>query len=83
MPIEISPTGMVITGDGIPYFRMAALLSGLRFEIRTGMKLSRGPKCSTRIRREFGLKGSPQKLYEQFEKLVNEASAKVERKEVP
>jgi hypothetical protein len=81
MPIKLTPGGTMITGDGIPFFRMAALLTGLRFEIKTGMRIHRGPKCSTIIRRDYGLKGSPAKLLEQFEELVADASSKIERKD--
>ena len=41
------------------------LLNGLNFEIATGMKMSRGPKCSTMMRKRIGLKGNPEKLLQQ------------------
>lgn len=43
--------------------RLTMLLHGCKFEIETGMKMTRGPKCSTRIKKEFGLKGNPRAVY--------------------
>lgn len=84
MPIEIRKgVATTITGTGIPYFRMAMILSGMQFELKTGMKLTgKAPSCFTIARREFGLKGNKEKLIEQFAKLVDEASRFVERIEV-
>lgn len=52
--------------------RLFMLLSGLKLEIKIpGMRLTRkAPKCSTILRREFGLSGKPQKLYDQFLQLL-------------
>lgn len=50
---------------------MKILLSGLRLEMNTGMKLSRGRTCYSIIKSEYGLKGNKKKVYEQFEKIVN------------
>jgi len=58
----------VIIGDQILAFRICMLRSGLRFEIKTGMRMSnKTPKCSTIVRREFGFKGTPARLLEQLE----------------
>ena len=58
----------VITGDQIPMFRLCVLRSGLRFEVKTGMRMSnKTPKCSTIVRKEFGFKGTPVKLLAQLE----------------
>ena len=63
----------VITGDDIPAFRLCVLRAGLRFEIRTGMRVSnKTPKCSTIVRREFGFKGNPARLLAQLEQWMNE-----------
>jgi hypothetical protein len=52
--------------------RLIMIRLGLRFEIRSpGMRLtSKAPKCTTILRREFGLKGNPLKLLSQFEDLL-------------
>lgn len=40
---------------------------GLRMEIKFGMKLTgKAPKCSTILRQEFGMKGTPVSLYIQW-----------------
>ena len=59
----------VITGDQIPAFRLCVIRSGLRLEIKCpGMRISnRSPKMSTIVRREFGFKGTPEKLLAQLE----------------
>ena len=63
----------VITGDDIPAFRLCVLRAGLRFEIRTGMRVSnKTPKCSTIVRKEFGFKGNPARLLAQLEQWMNE-----------
>jgi hypothetical protein len=46
--------------------RLLMLLKGMKFEIETGMKLTRGPKCSSRVKKEFNLKGNAEKVYYQF-----------------
>jgi len=55
------PTGML---------RLGMLLKGMKFEIETGMKLTRGPKCSSRVKKEFGLKGNAENVYYQFLQLL-------------
>ena len=51
--------------------RLLTVRMGARYEIKSpGMRLTRGPKCSTMLRKEFGLKGNPLKLLAQFEALL-------------
>jgi hypothetical protein len=52
--------------------RLRMILSGLKFEIKyPGMRLTaKAPKCSTILRKEFGLSGKPDKLLAQFEALL-------------
>jgi len=52
--------------------RLLFIRSGLCMEIRSpGMRLTaKAPKCSTILRREFGLKGKPVKLLAQFETIL-------------
>jgi len=52
----------------------------MKTELKTGMKLTRGPSCFTRVKQEYGLKGNKQKLIEQFEKLVAEENQRMEYK---
>lgn len=56
--------------------RLKMLKRGLEFEIKfPGMRLTgKAPKCSTILRREFGLSGRPPKLLAQFEQLLEEVA---------
>lgn len=47
--------------------RLVMLRSGLQHEARSSLRLTRGPKCTTRCRRELGLSGKPEKLLYQLE----------------
>lgn len=60
-----------IAGGGPTCLRLGMIRRGLAFEIDTGMRLTnKAPKCSTILRKEFGLSGRPPKLLEQFETLL-------------
>lgn len=59
-------------------FRLATIVQGMKFEMKTGMKLtSRAPSCFTIARREFGLKGNKDKLLAQMETILAEAKREV------
>lgn len=62
---------MVITGQQIDAFRAKVLLRGLKVEMK-GIRLTRGKSCYSIIKSEYGLKGSKQKVYDQFEKLLKD-----------
>ena len=65
--------------------RMRMLLTGLETEVKfPGMRMTRkADKCSTIIRREFGLVGRPPKLLEQFREVFARADAeRTRRREV-
>lgn len=57
--------------EQIEAFRLRTLLRGLKLEI-IGMKMSRGRSCYSIIKEDFDLKGSKQKVYEQFKELLEE-----------
>ena len=81
MTIKVTKDGTPYAFDGpqaVDFFRMNTLLSGMRFELKTGMKLTRGPSCFTLVKKEYGLKGNKQKLIEQFEKLLAEENLKMD-----
>lgn len=60
---------MVITKpDDIATFRLLALRSGLKLEIR-GLRRS-GRSCYAIIKKEFGLKGTKQEVLEQFDEML-------------
>jgi len=53
--------------NDIDRYRLKVLLKGLKLEI-LGMK-KRGSSCYSIIKKEFGLKGNKQKVYDQLLKL--------------
>ena len=78
--IEHSSAGTMFSGpSAVNIFRMEMILRGLKFEQKfPGARLTRkAPKCSTIVRREYGLKGNHAKLIAQFEPLVVAARAQV------
>jgi hypothetical protein len=81
MSIRVTKDGTPQVFDGpeaVNFFRMNVLLQGMKTELKTGMRLTRGHSCFTRVKQEYGLKGNKQKLIEQFEKLVAEENQKME-----
>jgi len=58
----------VLTGEAIDHYRALALLSALKLEV-IGMK-RRGASAYSIIKAEYNLKGSKQKVYEQFRTLL-------------
>ena len=59
-----------ITGSNlIDAFRARVLLRGLKLEM-LGMT-RRGQSCYAIIKQEYGLKGSKQKVYEEFKKMLD------------
>lgn len=83
MTIHVAKDGTPTLFDGpkaVNFFRMTTLLQGMKFELKTGMRMTRGPSCFTRVKQEYGLKGNKQKLIDQFEKLVAEENQKMEYK---
>lgn len=57
------------TPTQIEAFRFKTLLRGLKLEL-VGMKMSRGRSCYSIVKDEFRLKGSKQKVYDQFKQLI-------------
>lgn len=64
------------TPEKIQMARYLTMRSGLKLEIQ-GLRLSRGVNCYKMIKDTFGLKGSKQKVLEQFEQLLTEAGVKL------
>ena len=58
--------------EQIQMAKYLTMRSGLKLEIK-GMRLSRGISCYKMIKDTFGLKGSKQKVLEQFEQLLTES----------
>jgi len=57
------------TPEQIDAFRARVLLRGLRLET-LGMT-KRGASCYSIIKQEYGLKGSKQKVYDEFKKMLD------------
>ena len=69
MPITQNPGGgITATGrDGVMAYRYATLIVGLKSEIR-GMRLTaKGSTCYSILKREYGFKGSREKVLQQAE----------------
>jgi len=62
------------TPEQIEAFRQRSLLRGLKLETM-GLRLSRGRSCYALVKEEFGLKGSKEKVYNQFKKLLEGGTA--------
>lgn len=83
----MSESKIIISEHGISYlgrpavdlFRLNMILNGLKMEAKfPGARLTgKAPKCSTIVRREFGLRGNHEKLIAQFEPLVERAALAV------
>lgn len=67
----------MLTGDAIPYFRMAMQLVALRFKVETGRNAPgvRGSIVAA-VKREYGLKGTAAQVLAAFEPMVQERRAK-------
>lgn len=64
------------TPEQIQMARYLTMRSGLKLEIQ-GLRLTRGVSCYKMIKDNFGLKGSKQKVLDQFEDLLREAGVEV------
>lgn len=74
--IEVHETGgMSMTGEGIELYRLLTIKRGLKFE-RMGMRLTRGPKMTTILRKQYGLKGNRDKLEAQLDAMIEACQAR-------
>ena len=60
----------VIEGDDVIMFAIIALESALRLEVK-GMKVSSGRSAYSIVKDRYQLKGSKQRVLEQFNQIVN------------
>ena len=63
---------MLDTPEQIEMVRYLTMWSGLKLEVK-GMRLTRGVSCYKMIKDTFGLKGSKQKVLDQFEAILEDA----------
>ncbi len=53
--------------DAVNLYRLYSIYSGMEFEMRTGMRLTRkAPSCFALVKREHGLKGNRYRVYTAF-----------------
>lgn len=65
-------SGIIITGkENIANVRLITLRSALKLEL-LGIKARRGFSAYKTIKEEFNLKGNKQKVFDQFNKIVQE-----------
>ena len=62
---------LVVTGvKDIARYRMCVLLNALKLEV-LGMKVTRGSTAYAVIKKEYGLRGSKQKVFDQFKAMIH------------
>ncbi len=76
MTVETFDGGFVVTEGSIELFRQRTLLRALMLEVK-GMKISRGASAYSIIKKEYDLKGSKQKVLEQFQQLISERAESI------
>jgi len=64
------------TPEQIQMARYLTLRSGLKLELK-GLRMTRGVSCYKIIKDTFGLKGSKQKVLDQFEDLLRNAGVEL------
>lgn len=69
---------MLDTPEQIQMARYLTMRSGLKLEIQ-GIRLTRGVSCYKMIKDTFGLKGSKQKVLDQFEAMLEDAGIDLKR----
>ena len=63
---------MLLTGEQINVYRLLTIRQGLRLEAK-GMRLTnKAPSCLSIVKREFGFKGSREKVTAQYEAMLRE-----------
>jgi hypothetical protein len=65
--------GFMLQGeDQMMAARLLTMRAGLQLELK-GLRMSRGVSCYALVKQETGLKGSKQKVYDQFEVMLKQA----------
>jgi len=71
MPIEQGAGGVVITGESINHYKFLILIQGLKVEMKGMRMTSKGRTCYSILRREYGFKGSRQRVLEQAQEAMD------------
>lgn len=69
---------MLDTPEQIQMAKYLTMWSGLKLEVQ-GMRLTRGVSCYKMIKDTFGLKGSKQKVLDQFETMLEDAGVDLKK----
>ena len=78
MPIEQSAGGVTITGESINHYKFLILIQGLKTEMK-GMRMSsKGRTCYSILRREYGFKGSREKVLVQAQEAMEKIKKEYE-----
>jgi hypothetical protein len=64
--------GFMLQGEDQMGARLLTMRAGLQLELK-GLRMSRGVSCYALVKQETGLKGSKQKVYDQFEVMLKQA----------
>jgi hypothetical protein len=66
--------GYMVEGEkNVKLYRLFLFKHGMEAEAKfPGMRLTRGPSCYTRVKREFGLTGGKLKVYKAFCAMIEE-----------
>ena len=80
---NIDGGGVIVTGAASTNLvRLMALVSALRFEVRTGMRMTRGVSPAQVLKTELGITGSKARILEQAEQLLAAVRANAGAQEV-
>jgi len=68
MPITTLESGALVASGthGVAIYRLLSMKSAMSLKLKCGMEMTRSVRIFPLVKREFGLKGSNQKVYDQF-----------------
>ena len=71
---------MIMEGtDAVEVYRIATIITGMKLEMNTGMRLTRkAPSCFTIARKQYGMKGNKESLLRQMQERLQAQKAMVE-----
>ena len=78
MPIEQGAGGVVITGESIDHYKFLILIQGLKVEMKGMRMTSKGRTCYSILRREYGFKGSREKVLAQAQEAMEKIKKEYE-----
>lgn len=73
--IEVNDSCTSYDKGGVEILRLRTIVSGIKLEMKTKMKLTRGISCYALAKQEFGLKGNKEKVYAAMVAILAEAES--------